>query len=316
MIRPIKIAVNREQVTGVSMLAFTWLTTGRHQIVASFLAVTLALLNVVPIELQRRAIDDAIPAPDLSQLIWLMLAYLAVVILFQINKFLLNSYQSWIGESVNRCLRQNIIAGEIELPKKNQASQDNSEIAAVIGDETAKYSEFIGEGYSQVIIDISMLIGVTFYMFVVEPKIAIFAVALLIPQAIVTPMMQAKLNSLLKEKLLLRRELSREMVGKRDFSGARNTATELFDINIRFSLMKFALKSLLGFMSALGPILIVGVGGYYAIYGETTIGVIVAFLGGFRRIEEPTRGVVAFYRKAAQATVEHKLITSWLERSL
>lgn len=314
-LNPININMDRKTIIGLSMPGFAWRAAGRHQIVACLLAITLAFLNVAPIEVQRRAIDNAIPAPDLNLLVWLSGTYLVLVMLFQINKFLLNSYQVWIGESTNHFLRQSIILGETQSHSDHTSDLDDSEIASVIGSETASYSEFIGEGFSQVIIDISMLLGVTIYMFVVEPKIAIFAAVLLVPQAIITPMMQSRLNALLERKLRLRRELSQDVVGRHDYADAEVTTKGLFNNNMRFAFMKFILKSLLGFMSALGPVLIVGVGGYYAIHGETTIGVIVAFLGGFRRIEEPARGVVTFYRNSAQANVQHRLISNWLARS-
>ncbi len=313
--KPVNIDLDRQKITSLSMPGFVLRATGRHQATACLMAITLALLNVAPIELQRRAIDNAIPAPDLNLLAWLIGAYLALMVLLELNKFLLNTYQAWIGESVNCFLRRMIIDGESISHAHFSHEASDSEIATVIGSETASYSEFVGQGFSQVIIDISMLLGVAIYMFVVEPKIAIFAAALLVPQAILTPMMQARLNALLERKLRLRRELSRDVVGTRNYADAEATTMQLFGNNMQFSVMKFALKSLLGLLSALGPILIIGVGGYYAIYGETTIGVIVAFLAGFRRIEEPARGVVTFYRNAAQANVQHRMISNWLARN-
>jgi len=41
--------------------------------------------------------------------------------------------------------------------------------------------------------------------------------------------------------------------------------------------------------------------------------VIVAFLSGFDRISGPIRDLIAFYRLAAQAEVQHAMIARWME---
>ncbi|GAB5486248.1 MAG: hypothetical protein Pars93KO_26820 [Parasphingorhabdus sp.] len=45
-------------------------------------------------------------------------------------------------------------------------------------------------------------------------------------------------------------------------------------------------------------------------------GVIVAFLSGFQRFVEPVKGMIGFYRNAAQANVHYMLITDWLGQKL
>jgi len=308
-IRPASISISNDRLFNASMLGMIWKGTSRHQIIACLLAVAVAVLHIAPIEIQRRAIDDAIPAPDLNLLLILSFAYLGLVLTYQLAKFVLNTYQNWIGESVNQYLRHRIIGTEM-----HQHSQDSGDIASVMINETAEFGEFVGEGISQVCIDLGMLIGVISYMFWMEPQIAIIALLLLIPQAVVTPFMQIKLNELVNRKILLKRKLGREVMGKvADFNEANITTRDLFYNNMRFAFMKFLLKASLGLLSAVGPILIIGIGGYFVIRGQTSLGVVVAFLSGFTKVQEPIHGVITFYRNMAQASVHHKLIADWLK---
>jgi ABC-type bacteriocin/lantibiotic exporter with double-glycine peptidase domain len=48
------------------------------------------------------------------------------------------------------------------------------------------------------------------------------------------------------------------------------------------------------------------------IQGETTVGVIVAFISGFDRLSAPLRELVNYYRVAAQAAVQHRMIARWM----
>ena len=54
------------------------------------------------------------------------------------------------------------------------------------------------------------------------------------------------------------------------------------------------------------------VGGYLAIEGATTIGTVVAFISGFRRLADPSRELLAYYRLAAETRVQCRLIAKWL----
>src|SRR3546814_5050865 len=57
-------------------------------------------------------------------------------------------------------------------------------------------------------------------------------------------------------------------------------------------------------LSAIAPLSVLLVGGLMVIAGETTIGVVVAFISGFERLSTPLRELVAYYRVAAQANVQ------------
>jgi ABC-type bacteriocin/lantibiotic exporter with double-glycine peptidase domain len=65
-------------------------------------------------------------------------------------------------------------------------------------------------------------------------------------------------------------------------------------------------------MNGLAPLSVLVVGGYMVIEGQTTIGVIVAFITGFERLSDPLRELLNYYRVAAQAGVQHDMIARWM----
>ena len=61
------------------------------------------------------------------------------------------------------------------------------------------------------------------------------------------------------------------------------TIRAIFSNRIRFNALKFGLKALLNAVNAMGPLMVLVVGGYLVIQGQTTIGTVVAFVSGFDR---------------------------------
>ena len=80
---------------------------------------------------------------------------------------------------------------------------------------------------------------------------------------------------------------------------------------MRFNALKFGLKALLNAANAIGPLMVLLVGGYLVIQGQTTIGTVVAFVSGFERLSGPLRDLLNFYREYEQAKVQHRLIVQW-----
>jgi ABC-type multidrug transport system fused ATPase/permease subunit len=153
------------------------------------------------------------------------------------------------------------------------------------------------------------------YMFLVEPVIAAIGLLLLGPQILLTPYLQSRLNRLVARQLGLTRRLGDEVTVQDATSEEAppfTTIRSLYRNRIVFFFLKFGLKSTLNFFNALGPLVILIVGGWMAIQGQTTIGTVVAFVSGFERLATPIRDLIAFYRAAAQATVQHQMIIEWV----
>ena len=64
-----------------------------------------------------------------------------------------------------------------------------------------------------------------------------------------------------------------------------------------------------GWASALTVLL---VGSYFVMIDEATIGVVVAFISGFQRLADPLSALLTYYRTAAQANVQHRMIAEWM----
>jgi len=66
-----------------TMMGYVMRCSGRHQIVLALLSAGVFGLSSVPLELQRRIVNDAIKAGAISTILWLAAAYAGVALLEQ-----------------------------------------------------------------------------------------------------------------------------------------------------------------------------------------------------------------------------------------
>lgn len=297
-----------------SVLRFAWRMSGWHQAASCGLAVLVAVLNLVPLELQRRIVNEVVETQNLSLLLQLGGFYVAVIVIHQAAKYALRVYQGWLTESAIHYVRNHLI--ELYDNGADDRKQESGKTVSIVGSEVEKLGGFVGESLSEACANAAMLLGVAAYMLVVEPKIAIFALAVVVPQVLLTPLIQRRLNALIEDRVQLLRQMADEIAHLDD--GARQDCLDvvprIYENHMKFFVLKFAMKSALNLLNAIGPATVLLLGGYLVMMGETQVGVIVAFLSGFDRLSAPIRELIAFYRTAAQASVQHRLVASWMSR--
>src|SRR3546814_18453734 len=76
--------------------------SGRQQLWICLLAIVVAALTAVPLELQRRIVDEVIKDRETAMLWTLVGGYLAVLLVQGGAKYALHMYQRWLSESAIR----------------------------------------------------------------------------------------------------------------------------------------------------------------------------------------------------------------------
>jgi len=309
---PLEVEPTGDDSPAESLWRYIWRMSGKHQVCIGLLAVLVAILDLVPIELQRRIVDEALMETSFELLVLYGAIYLGVVVLHQAIKFGMQMYQGWISESAIRYTRRHLMG--LYHQNKSKGGPDDGSAVAIVTNEVDKLGGFVGEGTVQLASNIALLIGASGYMLVVEPQIALFGLAFMVPQILLTPFLQRRLNRLVEVRVGYMRDLSGRVSGSDDDASKvrEDIIPQLYRNRMRFFFVKFGLKALLNLLNALAPITVLLYGGYLVIEGHTTVGVIVAFLTGFQRVSTPIRQLIAFYRLAAQADVQHSMIARWM----
>lgn len=315
-IRPFEAASSEVVRSNESLAGFVWRASGVHQFYVGLLAVAVALCNLAPIDLQRRIVDDAITVGDVQTLLFLGGVYLAIILTQGALKYALFFYQGWVGESAVKSARDQLAAVASKRSSPNAATSGKT--VNVIGREIDNVGGFVGTSISEFVVNVTLLVVLAGYMLFIEPVIALIAAVTLVPQIFLAVYMQAELSMLVERQVGLVRRLGDETIvlaagdGSKT-AGKRGTIGAIFRNRIRFYFLKYGLKTLLGVTNALGPLMVLIIGGYLVIEGQTTIGIVVAFVSGLDRVSAPLHDLLNFYRVYEQAKVQHQMIVKWVE---
>jgi len=288
-----------------NVFAFAWHESRRHQPWLCLLAGLIFPLTMAPLELQRRIVDGAIGGQELQLLLWLGAAYLGVVLLQGVLKYALRVWRGMVSERTILRLRRAL---------HERGRGEHGETVSMIASEVERVGGFVGEAFSEPVLQGGILIAVFGYMLVVEPIIALVGLCFFVPQLIIVPLIQRVINRRARRKVKLVRELGDQIVdGEAGEAGAYDdTTSKVYRVRTSYFRLKFLVKFLSNLINHLGPLSVLVVGGWLAINGETTVGTIVAFISGFERMAEPSREFISYYHLASETQVQHRLLAQQL----
>jgi ABC-type multidrug transport system fused ATPase/permease subunit len=172
-----------------NLYGYVWAVGAGQQIRLCLLTLVVFPLSLVPIELQRRIVDDAI-ANGATRLLFLLGGiYLAALLTHGALKYVLNVYQNKVSEGVIRRLRNRFVDDPAsgEEPGTRQA---------IVTAEAERLGGFVGESLSFPLLQGGMVASVIIYMLIVDPLVAVVAIGFFIPALIIVPLMQQRINRL------------------------------------------------------------------------------------------------------------------------
>lgn len=309
-----------------TLYGYIWRISGRRQIWLALLSSVVFPLTMVPLELQRRMVNNAIGNLDL-RLLWLLsAAYVGVVLVQGGLKYVMNVYREVISERAIRSMRRHIYSGihsgrpALRADTPTDTPTGGPKVSMVVA-EVEPLGGFVGESISVPLVQIGALASVLGYMLWIEPRIATASFVLYLPQLYVVPRIQAAINRRVEKRIVLLRELGQQLVDEADPSHTTEADAKRYDQRIdeiyrqrkRVAHLRSFLTLLNNLLEHTGTISVLLIGGWLAIRGRTDVGTIVAFVSGVGRISEPWRELVAFYRRASDARVRYRLVRESLD---
>jgi ABC-type multidrug transport system fused ATPase/permease subunit len=281
---------------------YVWEASGWHQLPLVALTVCVSLLEVVPLELQRRIVDDAVKNREYWFVLVLCGAYAGAVLLQGGAKLVLNIYRNWVGENAVRELRRRVHA----LVEATSAASSTLEAegiqASMIVAEVEPVGAFVGGSLSEPLLQAGILVSVLAYMIHVDLRMAAVAILFFIPQLIFVPMMQHSMNRRTNVRVRVIRRLSVSVIeGGGDAARAQGVDERIdrvFRLNMGIFKLKFSMNFLMNLSTQLQIIGALAVGAWAVLHNELNIGGVVAFISGIGRITDPWGDLVNYFRDA------------------
>ncbi len=296
-----------------TLLGYVLRVSGRHQTALLLLSVVVFLLSAVPLEIQRRLINDAIRNGSVSAIVWLALAYFGVALLEGGIKLGLNIYRSRVSEIAVLDLRRLVsalTADRLRAVDKSQA--EGTEISMVLT-EVEPVGGFVGVSISEPLLQGGILASVFGYLVFLEPLLAMLCAAAISPQLVFVPMMQRAINQRAAERIETLRGVGANIVGAQS-SGVQAIAAQegrieqVFALNMGIFKIKFAMNFVMNLLHHLSVATALGVGGYYVLQGRIEAGTVVAFVSGIGKLNDPWGDLVNWFREMTATKMRYRLL--------
>ncbi len=301
-----------------TLFGFVWKTSGRHQVLLATLSVAVFLLSAVPLELQRRIVNDAIGRGATSTIVALAAAYVGFALLEGGVKLVLNVYRGWVSErAVLRLRRWMGTLGVHTVAARDRAAAEGVEISMILT-ESVPIGGFIGISVSEPLLQGGILVSVFGYLVYLDPWMALLCVAVFSPQLVFVPLLQRAINRRASDRIRTLRTVSGDIVGG---EGAISTAHDshlerVFTLNMGIFKLKYSMNFLMNLMHHLGVATALGVGGWHAARGNLEVGTVVAFISGLAKVNDPWGDIVNWFREMTDVNMRYRLVAEgarWLQ---
>lgn len=303
-----------------ALYRYVWATSGRAQLGLSALAIAVFLLELAPLDLQRRIVNAAVDRQAYALIGLLCLLYLAVALVQGGVKLVLNVYRGSVGEAASRRLRLEPELMAVARAQEDHGAEDKGIAISIIVSEVDSVGGFVGTSFSEPVLNGGILLSIFGYMVVMQPWMALVAVLIFIPQTIFIPVLQAAINRRTERRIRTVRALTVDIVDKTaNEESDRETAYrrrvgDVYRLNMQIFRRKFGMTFLMNLINQLGIIAILAAGGWLLLQGRTDVGTLVAFISGLTRTSDPWGDLVTFFRDMTTAAVKFRLITEVLKR--
>ncbi len=292
---------------------YVWATSGRHQAALVVLTAIVSLLEIVPLELQRRIVNDLTKHERYWFVVVLCAAYAATALVQGGTKLVVNIYRSWVGERATRDLRRRVHLLVSSPSAASSTLEAEGVQASMIVSEVEGIGGFVGSALSEPLLHGGILLSVLAYMVHVDFWMALTAFLLFVPQLIFVPLMQGAMNERVRARVQLIRLLSISVIEGKAEDKSRDRVDDeriqhVFELNMGFFKLKFSMNFLMNLSTQLQIIGALLVGGWAVYQNRLEIGGIVAFISGIGRITDPWGDLVNYFRDANLTQVRYALV--------
>jgi len=306
-----------------SIFGYVLRTSGKHQLGLGALAAGVFLLTSVPLEIQRRIVNDAVKNGATSTIVWLAVAYAGVALLEQALKLALNVYRGWVSEDAVRTLRRTLREAGLHEPAhrdvgreaKSEANQDDdSETgthAAMVVSEAEPIGGFVGMAISEPLLQIGTLVSVIGYMTSLEWWALALSAAFLLPQLLFVPALQHAINRRAAERVTTLRHVGGDIVAKG--VPEEDGIERVFELNMGIYKIKFSMNLAMNFMYHAAVAIALGVGGLLVVGQRLELGTVVAVVSGLGKLNDPWGDLVNWGRELSVDAVKYRLFADALE---
>ena len=167
-----------------NLFRYVFAVSWRHQIALVALTVITFLLEIVPLEIQRRVVNNLVKERPFQLVIVLCAAYACAVLIQGATKLGLNIYRGWVGENATRDLPRHVIGYSRTAQAVEPGAEARGIGAAMIVAEVEPIGGFVGSSLSEPLLQGGIMLSILAYIVHLDRWMAAAAFALFLPQLV------------------------------------------------------------------------------------------------------------------------------------
>jgi ABC-type multidrug transport system fused ATPase/permease subunit len=291
---------------------YSWIFDGnlRWQVLLLAIIAVTVFTRVLPLEMQKRIVNQAISLRQVELLLIYCAYYLGAVLLSNICKYLINVLETHISQAVLARMRASLLEHIISLPLSFFRNTQPGTVVNAVANELTVPSNFVGSAVSTPVSNVLTLLAFAGYLLWLNPLLAAVSLSTYPAAMVLLPLLQKRANIANQQRVDAARvfsgRIAESISGIHEIHGNgayriemkkfNRLVEQLRKIRVVWSLYRFAVKSTNNFFTSLGPFLVFVLGGYLTIKGQLELGALVAFLSAQEKLYDPWKELIEFYQ--------------------
>jgi len=296
-----------------TVFGYVFAVSWPHQVALVILTVVTFLLEVAPLEIQRRVVNDLVKQRPFKLVITLCAAYAGILLVQGTIKLVTNVYRGWVGENATRDLRRHVLAYLRIARVASPGPEARGVATAMLVGEVEPIGGFVGGSVSEPLLQGGILLSVLAYIVHLDRWMAAAALALFLPQLLFVPLMQRAINRRASARVWVLRQLgvstvdARAATVERDRSDGRRV-DRVLQLNMGIYKLKFSMNFLMNLCSHLQVVAALLIGGWMVHTDQLEVGGIIAFISAVGRLNDPWGDLVNYFRDLSITQVKFGLV--------
>ncbi len=306
-------------VTEKSLLYWAFSGNLKLQLILLVVIILIVFARIVPLEMQKRIINDSIALQNFDGLIVYCSIYILSLTAASGLKLAINAIQATIGERAIIAMRKALYHHILTLPLSFFRTTQPGTVVSSLMTELSTAGNFAGMAFAVPVTNILTLLSFTGYLLWLNVKLALATLIIYPIVVLIIPLLQKKANKANKKRVDLSRQTASQIaesisgIHEIQVHGGSGQEGQKFDrlaerlknTRIRWSILRFAIKTVNNYFVGLGPFVVFVFGGYLIMHGQLELGAMVAFLSAQEKLFEPWKELIEFYQTYQDATVSY-----------
>lgn len=292
----------------------------KHQILLLGIVMLTVGLRLVPLEMQKRIVDEGILGKNARLLAIYCAVYLVAFLSASALKYAINALQMIIGQRTLAQMRREMFGHILHLPYGLFRNTQSGAVVTTLLAELATAGDFIGLAVAVPATNLLTLAAFGTYLFFLNPLLAMVCFSIYPVVVAAIPFLQKRVNRYNRKRVNATRRVSGKIgevidglheiktanAYRHEESEFRGLVDRLCRIRIAWNLYRYAVKVFNNLLVNFSRFLIFALGGYLALKGQLAIGSLVAFLSAQEKLYDPWKEMIAYYQAYQTAAVTYE----------